>query len=141
MDYQVKTKDSQIHTHSMLNRKLDFGYMRVDWGDGTPIKEHVWTMPGSGIPTDRLPAMASLVLGLIFFMLIPMYLASWMPFYWAKRAEGLETGQIIEITIWMWWSAFMVYVNHYYDRYDKWSRTEEGKACIDTMCPCYKRKE
>merc|ERR1711939_1226723 len=136
----VSNKLSAIHQHSMVNRKLDFGYMKVEW-PGMADEEEIWVMPGSGIPSNRLSAAGAVALGTIFFMLIPMYLATWLPFYWAKRAEGLETRQIIELTLGLWWKAFMVYFNHCYDRYDRWSRTEEGKKCIRTVCFCYKKKE
>ena len=39
-----------------------------------------------------------MALGTIFFMAFPMYMAVWMPFYWAKREEGLNTGEVIELT-------------------------------------------
>ena len=78
-----------------------------------------------------------MALGTIFFMAFPMYMAVWMPFYWAKREEGLNTGEVIELTLYMWLTAFMVYVNHALKVYDNWSRSESGKWWIATCCVCY----
>jgi len=195
----VTTKGSAIHTGGMVNRKLDFGYMLVDWGLATGPAPYVWVMPGSGVPSvrtapricaelsdlwlppalfhtpllfadtrccmplscpallspppivhgvtlshpdgcssqNRLHAAGSVALGTIFFMAFPIYMATWMPFYWAKRAEGLNTGEVIELTLFMWLTVILVYVNHLSKLYDKWQRSDNGKWWIAKCCCLY----
>ena len=47
----VTTRGSEIHTRSMVNRKLDFGYILVDFGLAAATQPYVWVMPGSGVPS------------------------------------------------------------------------------------------
>jgi len=138
---QTIERGSQMQTmYGMMLRKIDWGYFYIDWGDNTDPEEYIWQLGVSDKPSNRLSGPAALVLGLIVFVWFPAWLSNWLPFYYAKRAEGLDTNQIVWITLKLWYAAMRLYYLHCEKTWNKFLQSPSGKRFKSVFSCCFNNK-
>jgi len=139
---QTVDKNSVMRTRDgMINRKLDWGYIYIDWGgDKKPI-EYIWTLGLADKPEERLSGGAAIALGIIIFVLVPTAIYNWMPFYLSERAKGKEIGAIIVLTIKIWIGIMIIFYLHVKRLCIQFGESPMGKRLWKICCPCLKKKE
>merc|ERR1711981_920677 len=95
-----------------------------------PPLTYIWELGTSPKPTDRLNAAGAIALGLIVFVMIPTTVIRYLPFYYKKREEGLDTLQVWYVIMSMWWASWLVIWAHIVKQWNKWLESPTGKACI-----------
>lgn len=127
---QIETRGSTVHNQGLSNNVLDFGYMFLDWVGDPFSKEYIWELAVAPKPTNKLNTAGALALGILCFVLIPYGINMWMPFYYAKKEEGLTTGDIIHLTLVIWLGVLKVYWGKIKKWCKIWSETECGKKTL-----------